>query len=119
MISKYRPVCPIIMVTRNATASRVCSRNSIAFPANLQQYSHLYRGVYPFLFPQNKPDFKEADWQEDVDGRLKWGIKSAIDLGILTEGEMVVCVQGWRGGKGHTNTIRIVPAKQDLGLTEP
>ena len=23
LISKYRPVCPIIMVTRNATASRV------------------------------------------------------------------------------------------------
>ncbi|KAK4697446.1 pyruvate kinase, partial [Lecanoromycetidae sp. Uapishka_2] len=104
MCSKYRPVCPIIMVTRNPTASR---------------YSHLYRGVYPFLFPRKKPDFNEADWQEDVDGRLKWGIKSAIDLGVLREGEMVVCVQGWRGGKGHTNTIRIVPAKEDLGLSEP
>lgn len=103
MISKYRPVCPIIMVTRNATASR---------------YSHLYRGVYPFMFPRKKPDFKEEDWQEDVDGRLKWGIKQAIDLGILNEGDMVVCVQGWRGGKGHTNTIRIVPAKEDLGLTD-
>ena len=102
MISKYRPVCPIIMVTRNPTASR---------------YSHLYRGVYPFVFPRKKPDFKEADWQEDVDGRLKWGIKSAIALGVLKEGEMVVCVQGWRGGKGHTNTIRVVPAKDDLGLS--
>ena len=86
-------------------------------PANLRQYSHLYRGVYPFLFPQKKPDFKEADWQEDVDGRLKWGIKCAIDLAVLNEGEMVVCVQGWRGGKGHTNTIRVVPAKEDLGLS--
>lgn len=102
MVSKYRPVCPIIMVTRNPTASR---------------YSHLYRGVYPFLFPRKKPDFNEADWQEDVDGRLKWGIKQAIDLGVLSEGDMVVCVQGWRGGKGHTNTIRVVPAKEDLGLS--
>jgi len=101
MISKYRPVCPIIMVTRNATASR---------------YSHLYRGVYPFLFPQKKPDYKSVDWQEDVDGRLKWGIKSAIDLGVLSKNDMVVCVQGWRGGKGHTNTIRVVPAREDLGL---
>ncbi len=119
MISKYRPVCPIIMVTRNATASRVCNSTPTKFIADQKQYSHLYRGVYPFLFPENKPDFKETDWQEDVDGRLKWGIKSAIGLGILKEGEMVVCVQGWRGGKGHTNTIRIVPAKDDLGLTEP
>lgn len=85
--------------------------------ANSLQYSHLYRGVYPFLFPQKKPDFKEADWQEDVDGRLKWGIKSAIDLGVLNHGDMVICVQGWRGGKGHTNTIRVVPAKEDLGLS--
>ena len=118
MISKYRPVCPIIMVTRNATASRVCNSPSHKVPANVEQYSHLYRGVYPFIFPRNKPDFKETDWQEDVDGRLKWGIKQAIGLGILREGDMVICVQGWRGGKGHTNTIRVVPAKEDLGLSE-
>ena len=48
LISKYRPVCPIIMVTRNARASR---------------YSHLYRGVYPFLFPEPKPEtFKNVPW---------------------------------------------------------
>ncbi|KAL8857897.1 MAG: hypothetical protein Q9178_005516 [Gyalolechia marmorata] len=102
MLSKYRPICPIIMVTRNATASR---------------YSHLYRGVYPFLFPEEKPDFKSADWQQDVDRRLKWGISEAIKLGILSKGDPVVCVQGWRGGKGHTNTTRIVPAEEDLGLS--
>jgi len=101
LISKYRPVCPIIMVTRNARASR---------------YAHLYRGVYPFHFDEEKPDFKSVPWQEDVDKRLKWGIKSAIDLGILSKGDAVVCVQGWRGGMGHTNTIRMVPAEEDLGL---
>lgn len=103
MVSKYRPVCPIIMVTRNATASR---------------YSHLYRGVYPFLYPQKKPDFSESDWQKDVDGRLKWGIHNAIDLGVLSKDDLVVCVQGWRGGKGHTNTVRVVPAREDLGLLD-
>ncbi|MCJ1343567.1 Pyruvate kinase [Peltigera leucophlebia] len=102
LISKYRPICPIIMVTRNPTASR---------------YSHLYRGVYPFIFPEKKPDFSENDWQEDVDGRLKWGVGEAIKLGILSRGDNVVCVQGWRGGKGHTNTLRIVQAEPDLGLS--
>lgn len=101
LISKYRPVCPIIMVTRNAQTSR---------------YSHLYRGVYPFVFGEKKPDFNETNWQEDVDSRLKWGIEQAISLGILNKGDPVVCVQGWRGGQGHTNTIRIVPAEEDLGL---
>lgn len=57
LLSKYRPVCPILMVTRNARASR---------------YSHLYRGVWPFLFPEKKPDFNVKIWQEDVDRRLKW-----------------------------------------------
>ena len=92
------------MVTRNATASR---------------YSHLYRGVYPFLFAVDKPkDFKTTPWQEDVDQRLKWGINSAIKLGVLNKGDPVICVQGWRGGMGHTNTLRVVPAEEDLGLDQ-
>lgn len=103
LISKYRPVCPILMVTRTAAASR---------------YSHLYRGVYPFHFPEPKPDFTKTNWQLDVDRRLKWGISSAIRLGVLRQGDDVVCVQGWRGGGGNTNTIRVVPAEEDLGLAE-
>ncbi|KAL2194985.1 pyruvate kinase [Corynascus similis CBS 632.67] len=95
LISKYRPVCPIIMITRNASSSR---------------FAHLYRGVYPFLFPEAKPDFSKVNWQEDVDRRIKWGLHHAIGLGILTEGETVVVVQGWKGGMGNTNTLRIVKA---------
>lgn len=74
--------------------------------------------MYPFYFPETKPDFKEASWQEDVDRRLKWGIMNAIKLGVLSKGDPVVCVQGWRGGMGHTNTLRIVPATEDLGLDQ-
>ncbi|KAF2436720.1 pyruvate kinase [Tothia fuscella] len=103
LLSKYRPVCPIIMVTRNARAAR---------------YSHLYRGVYPFFFDEEKPDFNETPWQEDVDRRLEWGIMEAIKLNVLTAGDAVVCVQGWRGGMGHTNTLRIVPAQEGLGLQQ-
>ncbi|KAF2665237.1 pyruvate kinase [Microthyrium microscopicum] len=102
LVSKYRPVCPIIMVTRNDRAAR---------------YSHLYRGVYPFLFPEEKPDFTEVPWQEDVDRRLTWGIMNAIKLGVLKKGDPVICVQGWRGGMGHTNTLRVVEASMDLGLS--
>ncbi|KAJ9198902.1 hypothetical protein DTO166G4_3757 [Paecilomyces variotii] len=101
LLSKYRPVCPIIMVSRSAAATR---------------YSHLYRGVYPFHFPEKKPDFNVKIWQEDVDRRLKWGISNALKLGVINKGDSVVCVQGWRGGQGHTNTIRIVPAEENLGL---
>jgi len=88
-LSKYRPVCPIFMVTRNPSASR---------------YAHLYRGVYPFLFGEAKPDFTKVNWQEDVDKRIKWGIRQAMALGVLNKGETVVVVQGWKGGMGNTNT---------------
>jgi pyruvate kinase len=64
----------------------------------------LYRGVYPFLFPEKKPDFTKVNWQEDVDRRIKWGIAEALKLGVLSQGETVVVVQGWKGGMGNTNT---------------
>ncbi|KAL7269071.1 Pyruvate kinase [Rhizina undulata] len=95
LVSKYRPNCPVLMITRNPKAAR---------------YSHLYRGVYPFLFPEPKPDFDFVNWQEDVDKRLKWGMDKAISLGVLNKGDTVVAVQGWRGGLGHTNTLRIIYA---------
>lgn len=101
LLAKYRPVCPIIMVTRSEAASR---------------YSHLYRGVYPFYFPEKKPDFSVHVWQEDVDKRLKWGIEHGLKLEVIAPGDSVVCVQGWRGGMGHTNTIRVVSASPNLGL---
>jgi len=101
LLSKYRPVCPIFMVTRNPSASR---------------YAHLYRGVYPFLFGEAKPDFTKVNWQEDVDRRIKWGISEAFKLDVLSKGETVVVVQGWKGGMGNTNTMRVLQANDDLGL---
>jgi len=32
----------------------------------------------------------------------------AKGLGILKGGSTVIAVQGWRGGLGHTNTIKIL-----------
>ncbi|KAI0399837.1 pyruvate kinase [Xylaria palmicola] len=102
LLSKYRPVCPIFMITRTPSASR---------------YAHLYRGVYPFLFPEKKPDFDKVNWQEDVDKRIGWAVSQALKLNVLTRGDPVVVVQGWRGGMGNTNTIRVVKADpQHLGI---
>ncbi|KAM3442692.1 hypothetical protein MY4824_000833 [Beauveria thailandica] len=104
LLSKYRPVCPIFMVTRSATTSR---------------FAHLYRGVYPFLLDEAKPDFSKVNWQEDVDKRIKWAVSQALQLGTLTTGDTVVVVQGWKGGMGNTNTLRIVRAEPEhLGIGE-
>ena len=53
-----------------------------------------------------------------MDNRIKWGVKEAVRLGVVSKEDKIVCVQGWRGGMGHTNTIRIVPAREDLGLQQ-
>ncbi|KAK8016955.1 hypothetical protein PG993_015144 [Apiospora rasikravindrae] len=102
LISKYRPVCPIFMVTRSANTSR---------------YGHLYRGVYPFHFPEEKPDFEKVNWQEDVDRRIKWAVSNALSLNTISHGDTLVVVQGWKGGLGNTNTLRIVKADvEHLGI---
>jgi len=43
-----------------------------------------------------------------VDNRLRFGMRSALDLKIIKAGSTVVAVQGWKGGLGHTNTLRIL-----------
>jgi pyruvate kinase len=70
------------------------------------RYAHLHRGVYPCLYCGPKPTDPSL-WQDDVDARLKWGMKQAIDLGLINAGDAVIAVQGWTGGLGHSNTLRV------------
>ncbi|KAI8149788.1 pyruvate kinase [Fennellomyces sp. T-0311] len=111
LVSKYRPQAPIIVVTRNPQTARQV---------------HLYRGCFPFHYP--KPSSAAAarlssggsasasllspaeiaPWQEDVDLRIMWGMEQAIKYGLLRHGEPVVAVQGWKGGLGNTNTLRVL-----------
>ncbi len=89
LCSKYKPMCPIIMITRNQHSAR---------------YSHLYRGVYPLAY--NEPPLE--DWQADVEIRLKAAIEEAKKMTFVKEGDTVIAVQGWTKGLGHTNTLRIL-----------
>lgn len=91
LASKYKPNVPILMVTRNRESARYC---------------HLYRGVYPFVYEQDRLE----NWQEDVESRLRWAVSEAIELGMLAKGDSIVTVQGWTRGSGHSNTVRIVQA---------
>jgi len=89
LVSKYRPPCPIITVTRYAQVSRQL---------------HLHRGCVPFFSCHPKEDV----WQDDVDNRIKWAMEKGKECGILHVGDLIVCIQGWRGGIGNTNTLRII-----------
>ena len=89
LCAKYRPNCPILMVTRNDRSTRFC---------------HLYRGVYPFPYT----GAHEENWIQDVENRVTYAIEEAIKLNIFSRGDTVVVVQGHQRGEGHSNTMRLV-----------
>jgi len=88
-ISKYRPRCPIIAVTRYAQVARQC---------------HLYRGIIPIHYTGGVA----PDWMVDVDGRVQFGINFAKKRGMIKLGDPVIIITGWKKGSGFTNTMRIV-----------
>ncbi|KAH6917458.1 pyruvate kinase [Coprinopsis sp. MPI-PUGE-AT-0042] len=97
LVSKYKPSVPIITVTRNEQTARQI---------------HLHRGCYPFWYPE--PRGVEAhQWQTDVDNRIRFGLKNALELNLITPGSTIVAVQGWKGGLGHTNTLRVLNVPTD------
>lgn len=89
LISKYRPRCPIIAITRCAKTARL---------------AHLYRGILPYVFDQPKSE----DWPRDVDNRIQAGIHLGKQLSVLNKDDVIIVVTGWKQGSGSTNTIRIV-----------
>ncbi|KAJ2702929.1 Pyruvate kinase [Coemansia sp. IMI 203386] len=101
MLSKYRPSIPILVVTRDYHTAR---------------HVHLSRGCYPFHYQKPKPvaAASEAEardqWQNDVDERIQFAIANALDAGLLEKDDVVISIQGWRGGVGNTNTMRILRA---------
>ncbi|EJT52353.1 pyruvate kinase [Trichosporon asahii var. asahii CBS 2479] len=84
LISKYRPKCPIICVTRNAATARQL---------------HLSRGVYPVFYPEPRGVPAEK-WQIDVDNRIRYGLKVALHLNIIRP-------------EATTNTLRILSVPTD------
>ncbi|XP_015037357.1 pyruvate kinase isoform X1 [Drosophila miranda] len=88
-VSKYRPRCPIIAVTR--------------LPQTARQ-AHLYRGLVPLIYKEPP----QSDWLKDVDQRVQFGVQVGKKNGFIKTGDAVVVVTGWKQGSGFTNTIRIV-----------
>ncbi|KAG8838801.1 Pyruvate kinase [Serendipita sp. 405] len=98
LISKYRPNVPIITVTRSQQTARQI---------------HLHRGCYPFWYPEPR-GVPPSQWQTDVDNRIRFGLKSALELNIIKPGSTVIAVQGWKQGSFHTNTMRILTVPTEM-----
>lgn len=96
LVSKYRPPCPIIAITRNQSAAR---------------QMHLWRGIFPYYVSKSKPTenlVSGEGWISDVEDRIQLAMENAEALNLVKKGGNIVVVTGWRGGSGNTNTLRIV-----------
>ncbi|KAK7158394.1 hypothetical protein R3I93_009570 [Phoxinus phoxinus] len=89
LLSRYRPRCPIIAVTRNDQVAR---------------QSQLLRGVFPALFQAPPTEV----WADDVDSRVTFAMDIGRARGFFRTGDMVIVVTGWSPGSGHTNIMRAV-----------
>jgi len=95
LLSKYRPRCPIIAVTRNEVAAR---------------QMHLWRGIFPVLIEEPKVKGLVAgdEWISDVETRINTALKAGEAKGFFKKGDTLIVLTGWRGGSGNTNTLRII-----------
>lgn len=48
-----------------------------------------------------------------MDNRIRFGLKNALDLKIIRPNTTIIAVQGWKGGLGHTNTLRVLSVPTD------
>lgn len=88
-LSRYRPRCPIIAVTRSAQVAR---------------HSRLYRGVFPVIYDLER----EPDWLKDVENRLNYGIEFGKAKGFIKTGDNIIAVTGWKQRAKFVSTLRIV-----------
>ena len=89
LISKFRPRCPIFIVSRDLMTCR---------------QAHLSRGCYPM------PYTKEAvtPWERDVNERIEHCLNQGILNKFLSSGDSIVAVHGWKSGGHSTNTVRVL-----------
>ncbi|XP_046868468.1 pyruvate kinase isoform X1 [Drosophila willistoni] len=89
LISKFRPRCPVLAVTRCERAAR---------------WVYLHRGILPVLYTSEPID----DYVSDVDARVKFALTSAKKSGLINDGDPIVIVSAWKDGGGFTNNVRVV-----------
>lgn len=96
LISRYRPRCVILGVTRKSSTARQL---------------HLYRGVIPFLHA----GAVSGVWEKDYNDSIKAAFEYAIKRNLLFIGSIVVLVRGWTEGSGSTDTMCVakVPGPDD------
>ncbi|XP_002060370.3 pyruvate kinase [Drosophila virilis] len=89
LLSKFRPRCLILAVTRCERAAR---------------WVNLHRGVLPLLYSADCAE----NYANDVDARVGFALTSAKKSDLISDGDPIVIVSAWKDGGGFTNNVRVV-----------
>jgi len=89
IVSKYRPLCPVLAVTRFYQVAR---------------QMQLYRGLTPLYYTEDRA----ADWSNDIDNRVQFAVDFGKKNRFINPGDRVIIITGWRQGSGSSNTCRIL-----------
>merc|ERR1711973_985946 len=89
IVSKYRPLCPVLAVTRFDQVAR---------------QMQLYRGLTPLYYTEDRA----ADWSNDIDNRVQFAVDFGKKNRFISSGDRVIIITGWRQGSGSSNTCRIL-----------
>jgi len=89
IVSKYRPLCPVLAVTRFYQVAR---------------QMQLYRGLTPLYYTEDRA----ADWSTDIDNRVQFAVDFGKKNRFINTGDNVIIITGWRQGAGSSNTCRIM-----------
>jgi len=96
LISKYRPRCPILAVTRDGMVAR---------------QMHLYRAIVPVLYDAASVGNTVDDWMKEVNSMVDHAVSIGKEQKFIKSGEPVIVVTGWQKGSGFTNTLRCLNVK--------
>jgi len=97
LISKYRPRCPIMVISRDANIGAACNLN---------------RGCIPFHYPTPKPKTGS-----DVEARFKFGMAIALKEGLVKPGDTVCLAFAWVSGGASLTNFNLMVVQKD-GSTE-
>ncbi|XP_063912465.1 pyruvate kinase-like [Zophobas morio] len=89
LLSKYRPHCPILAITRYAQTAR---------------QANLHRGILPLIYTVER----QEDWTKDTEFRISFGVSFGKWKGFIRAGDPVVVISGSRKGSGNTDTLRVL-----------
>lgn len=71
---------------------------------------HLWRGLFPILLTEPKVKGLVAgdEWIGDVENRVQAALDAGVYKGFFKKGDTLIVLTGWKGGKGNTNTLRVI-----------